>query len=456
MTVSRGPSFFELAGRAFVLAGLIMQAAWVYCVYSLVSRGKLDRDAAWLEKKFSRFAGRFVSVATRYRGGLIKLGQVASLRVDVIPDSITDQLVKLQDRVPPHPYEEIAIQIESELGSPIDELFATFDREALASASLGQVHRARTKDGHDVAVKTLYPGVERSVAVDLRMVKLAMWLFNPLVPPDLMSIYTQLARSLRGEMDYQQEGKSAEIVAANLATDPELAAHIRIPTIDWRTSSARVLTMEYIEGHKINDREALEARGVDLQECVGWATKAFLHQMFKDYFFHCDPHPGNLLVDMEGRVAIIDFGMNETIRPEIMDGIRQNVLAAVTRNEDLWVSSMIQIGIIREIDREAAKTLAQISFDPNFYNLTPSEITEIDFNDYFDKMRGHVWMLESFSMPDGLVSWGRAFSLLYGLAFELAPGMRPLDVVGPYVLGFLQGPRPDGETATSSVSAATV
>ena len=440
---SSGPSILELAGRALVLAGLIIQAAWVYFAYRLVSRGKLKRDAAWLEKKFTRFASRFVSVATRYRGGLIKLGQVASLRVDVIPDSITDQLVKLQDRVPPHPYEEIANQIENELGRPIDSLFASFEREALASASLGQVHRAQTADGLDVAVKTLYPGVERSVAVDLRMVKLAMWLFNPLVPPDLMSIYSQLARSLRGEMDYEQEGKTAEIVAANLATDPEMASHIRIPSIDWRTTSARVLTMEYIEGDKINDRAALEARGVDLQESVAWATKAFLHQMFKDYFFHCDPHPGNLLVDLEGRVAIIDFGMNERIRPETMDGIRQNVLAAVTRNEDLWVSSMIQIGIIREVDRDAARELAQISFDPAYYNLTPSEITEIDFNDYFDKMRGHLWMLESFSMPDGLVSWGRAFSLLYGLALELAPGMRPLDVVGPYVLGFLQGPKPD-------------
>lgn len=456
MTVSRGPSLPELAGRAFVLAGLIIQAAWVYFVYRRLSTGKLDRDAAWLEKKFSRFAGRFVNIATRYRGGLIKLGQVASLRVDVMPDSITDQLVKLQDRVPPHPYEEIASQIESELGRPISELFETFERTAVASASLGQVHKARTKDGQDVAVKTLYPGVERSVAVDLRMVKLAMWLFNPLVPPDLMSIYAQLARSLRGEMDYQQEGKTAETVAANLATDPELAAHIRIPKIHWQTSSARVLTMEFIEGHKINDREALEARGVDLQDLVAWATKAFLHQMFRDYFFHCDPHPGNLLVDMEGRVAIIDFGMNERIRPEIMDGIRQNVLAAVTRNEDLWVSSMIQIGIIREVDREAARELAQISFDPAYYNLTPTEITEIDFNDYFDKMRGHLWMLESFSMPDGLVSWGRAFSLLYGLAVELAPGMRPLDVVGPYVLDFLQGPRPGAKPAVGEVGAATV
>ena len=119
--------------------------------------------------------------------------------------------------------------------------------------------------------------------------------------------------------------------------------------------------MEFIEGDKINDRERLEGRGVDLNEVVETATRAFLHQMFRDYFFHCDPHPGNLLVDLEGRVAIIDFGMNQAIDPEIMDGIRQNVLAAVTRNEELWVDSMIQVGILREEDREPARALAAIS-----------------------------------------------------------------------------------------------
>jgi ubiquinone biosynthesis protein len=212
--------------------------------------------------------------------------------------------------------------------------------------------------------------------------------------------------------------------------------------------------MEFIDGDKINNREALEARGVDVQNVVEWATKAFLHQMFRDYFFHCDPHPGNLLVDREGRVAIIDFGMNQAIEPELMDGIRSNVLAAVTRNEELWVDSMIQVGIIRSEDRESARELAQISFDPAYYNLTPKELTEIDFGDYFSKMREHLWMLKSFRLPDGLVAWGRAFSLLYGLAAELAPGIRPLDVVGPYVLEFLQSsPASANGTVTNANSA---
>jgi predicted unusual protein kinase regulating ubiquinone biosynthesis (AarF/ABC1/UbiB family) len=437
-----------------VLFSLIVQGAWTYTVSRMVRRGWLRRDQAWLEARYQAFAVRFVRIAMDYRAGLIKLGQVASLRVDVIPDVMTAELVKLQDRVAPHPFDEIAFQIERELGRPVIELFASFESVPVASASLGQVHRARDFAGRDLAVKVLYPGIERSVAIDLQMVRLALWLFNPLVPPDLMSIYGQLASSLRGEMDYQREGKAAERVKQNLSHDLELYSHLRIPEIYWETSSKRVLTMEFIEGDKINDGEALEARGVDVQKAVEWATRAFLHQMFRDYFFHCDPHPGNLLVDRDGKIAIIDFGMNQSIEPELMDGIRANVLAAVTRNEALWVDSMIQVGIIRSEDREPARELARISFDPAYFNLTPKELTEIDFGDYLEKMRGHLWMLKSFRLPDGLVAWGRAFSLLYGLAAELAPGIRPLDIVGPYVLEFLQSAPPRGGGESGEANAA--
>jgi ubiquinone biosynthesis protein len=439
MASLHAPSTLSLVGRALVLFSLIVEAGWVYLLHQLLRRGWLQRKDDWLEDRFGRFAARFVRIATRFRGGLIKLGQVASLRIDVLPDSMTEELVKLQDRVPPHSFEEIEDQIERELGRPVNELFQSFEQTPVASASLGQVHRARDLTGRDVAVKVLYPGVERSVAIDLQMVKFALWLFNPLVPPDLMSVYGQLASSLRGEMDYEREGSAAERVRANLARDAELFSHLRIPRIDWETTSRRVLTMEFIEGDKINDRDALTARGVDVPEAVEWATRAFLHQMFRDYFFHCDPHPGNLFVDLDGKVAIIDFGMHQSIAREVMDGIRTNILAAVTRNEDLWVESMIQVGIIRAEDRESARELAQISFDPAYYNLTPKELSDIDFSDYFAKMRKHMWMLHSFQLPDGLVAWGRAFSLLYGLAAELAPGIRPLDIVGPYILGFLQG-----------------
>ncbi len=456
MASDHGPSALALVRRSLVLLGLIAEAAFVYLLYRLVRRGSLKRDPEWMAARFGRFAARFVRIATRFRGGLIKLGQVASLRVDVIPESITEELVKLQDRVPPAPFAAIEAQLERELGRPVGEVFAEFDPVPIAAASLGQVHRARDHAGRACAVKVLYPGVERSVAVDLRMLRLALWLFDPLVAPDLLSIHAQLARSLLREMDYIAEGRAAERVAAAIAKDPKLCEQVRVPAIHWETTSLRVLTMELIEGEKINARERLAAQGIDVSDRVAWATRAFLHQMFRERFFHCDPHPGNLLVDRAGRVVLIDFGMHEEIAPEIMEGVRMNVLAAVTRNESLWVDSLIQIGILREGDREAAGALARISFDPAYYNLTPRELSEIDFGDYFGKVREHLWLIEGARMPDGLLAFGRAFSLLYALAVELAPGMRPLDVVGPYVLAFLQPQRkpaaegPPGATGVAS------
>lgn len=455
MARAGGPSTLALAWRGVVLAALIGQAAWVYLLHRLVRRGTLRRDAVWLARRDAGLAARFVRVATDFRGGLIKLGQVASLRVDVMPEAITAELVRLQDRVPPRPRDEIVAALEAELGSPLETVFPEFDPTPIAAASLGQVHRARDRAGRTVAVKVLYPGVERSVAVDLRMLRLALWLFDPLVAPDLPSIHGQLARSLLREMDYVAEGRAAERVAAAIAGDERLAAQIRVPAIHWETTTRRVLTMEFIEGDKINDRDALVRRGVDVTERVAWATRAFLHQMFHERFFHCDPHPGNLLVDRAGRVAIVDFGMHEEVPQQIMEAVRMNVLAAVKRDESLWLDSLVRMGVLRESDREAARAFASLSFDPAYFNLTPKELAGLDFDAYFGRIRDHLWLIEGARMPDGLLAFGRAFSLLYGLALELAPGLRPLEVVGPYVLGFLQPARRPDAAAARSVASGT-
>ncbi len=434
-----GPSIFALAERSLVLFVLIVRAAWLYLRMALHNRGIWRSSGpAGLDAQFTRFARFFVSVATRYRGGLIKLGQLASLRVDVVPDAVTDELARLQDRVPPHSFDEIADQIASELGASWETLFADFERVPIASASLGQVHRARSKEGADLAVKILYPRIERSCAVDLAMTRFALWLFDFISIADLGQLYREVRASLLGEMDYLREGAAAEEVERNLARDPELSARTRIPKIHWETTTRRVLCMEFIEGDKINDREALEARGVDVDEMVLWASRAFLHMMFKDGFFHCDPHPGNLLVDTQGRVGIIDFGMNKRIAPEVLGAIRKNVLASVQRDADLYADSLLEASVIRPADVDVVKEIARLSFDPRYYNLTPKEMMNLDFGEYFSRMRGQMKKIKSFRLPDGLVMWSRAFSLLYGLGAELAPGLRPLDVVGPYILEFMQ------------------
>jgi predicted unusual protein kinase regulating ubiquinone biosynthesis (AarF/ABC1/UbiB family) len=426
------PSLPSLLRRSLVLLGLILEAALLYLRAVLVGRGWLRTSPERLNAGYTRFARRFVAVATRYRAGLIKLGQLASLRFDVLPEEISQELARLQDRVPPHDYGEIATQIEHELGRPPEACFRRFERQPVAAASLGQVHVAWNERGEKLAVKILYPGIERSVAVDLRMTRLALWLFDFVSVADLGQVYRQISDSIHGEMDYLREGRAAEEVAENLARDPALFARLRIPKIHWETTTRRVLTMEFVEGQKIVDTLASAERAKEREEAVRVATRAFLHMIFKDGFFHCDPHPGNLLLDDEGRVGIIDFGMNQRIEPAALEALRQNLLASVSRNPELYAQSLVDGGMIQPRDVPAVKEMAELAFDPRYFDLTPKEC-------YARAMRSRMKEIGSFQLPDGLVMWSRAFSLLYGLHSELAPGIRPLELIGPYVAEFLQG-----------------
>lgn len=444
------PSIPALTGRFFVLLGLVVRAAAIWARGALGRRGLGRTTPEAQAARLHALARRFVGIAGRYKGGLIKLGQIASLRVDVLPEEVSAELASLQDRVTPHPFGEIEAQIVETLGRPLEAVYASFEREPLASASLGQVHEARTPDGRRVAVKVLYPAVERSVAVDLLVARIALGLFNLVSVADLRQVHRQIRDSIHGEMDYVREGGAAEEVARNLEADPALARQVRVPAIDWERTGRRVLTMEFLEGIKINDRgslRALEARGVAPEEVVSRATRAFLHMMFRDGFFHCDPHPGNLLVDREGRIGIVDFGMHQRLEPEVLHMLRENVLATITRDAPRYARSLLDAGMIRPQDLDTVEEIAKISFDPTYWNLTPAEVAQLDFGAYLGRMRTHMRRVKSFHLPDGLVMWSRAFGLLLGLASELAPGIRPMDVVTPYMVGFLGGGPPASPAA---------
>jgi ubiquinone biosynthesis protein len=239
----------------------------------------------------------------------IKLGQALSTRSDLLGDQGAADLSALQDRLPPFPFIEARGVIEAELGQSIEALFDSFDAEAVAAASVAQVHFAVTTDGREVAVKVLRPGVEAAFARDLDLLLwLAEWVEKAIPGARRLravEVVGQLAQSVAFEMDLRFEAAAAAEMAENFRGDQ----NFRIPAIDWERTARRVMTIERVLGIPIGDREALVAAGHEPRDLVAKAAGAFFAMVFRDGFFHADLHPGNLFVDETGAIVAIDFGI---------------------------------------------------------------------------------------------------------------------------------------------------
>jgi ubiquinone biosynthesis protein len=257
----------------------------------------------------------------------IKLGQLLSTRVDLLPPAYTEALTRLQDDVAPFAFEEVKRIVEDELGFSIRHGFESFDEEPLAAASLGQVHRAVLRSGRDVVVKVQRPGIREVVRDDMELLGTLAELADDHTDVGrrygLGQLLTQFRRSLAGELDYQRE-------AANLRRLGELTAsypHLVVPEPVADYTSSRVLTMDHLPGRKVTDVGALGLLDVDGEPLVQELFAAYLRMILVDGFLHADPHPGNVLLMPDGRLGIIDLGMVATVPPRVQDKIVKLLLA---------------------------------------------------------------------------------------------------------------------------------
>ncbi len=276
----------------------------------------------------------------------VKLGQILSMRQDLIPLKYAEEFAKLQDAVPPFATEDVERSIQEELGAPIDELFGTFEREPIAAASIGQVHQAKLKDGADVVVKVQRPRIDQIIETDLdimySLAKLAEEHISGAKYYRPVNIVDEFSMSIHAELDYTQEARNIDRFSHNFKNEK----HIYIPKIYWDYSSQKILTIEYIDGTKGNDFETIGNLGHDRQQIALYGANAFMKQVFEDGLFHADIHPGNVFILDDGTIALIDFGMVGHLSNDLRNAFIDTLLAITKGDVDMCIEILSDFDVI--------------------------------------------------------------------------------------------------------------
>lgn len=358
----------------------------------------------------------------------IKLGQILSTRADLLPPEYLAELIKLQDSAPPVAFEEIQKVLLTELGQPIEQIFAHFDPVPLAAASIGQAYAATLEDGTEVVVKVRRPGVVEQVNEDLEILKeLAAtasrhWSFADQY--DLTGLVEEFSQTLRRELDYIREAHNAERFAFNFATDP----HIHVPRIFWQATTSRVLTLERIRGIKINDLKALDEQGTDRRRLADYATNVVLKMVCEDGFFHADPHPGNFFIEHNGNIGLIDFGMVGVIDEQTQELLAELLIGINHQNADRLVDVFLDLGVTRKrIDRASVRRdIDQLL--STYWGLPLGELKVATLlNDVYSIMRRHRMHL-----PSNLALLLKTVIMIEGLGVTLDPDFHLAKVLTPY------------------------
>ncbi len=291
---------------------------------------------------------RVRSVLEELGPSFIKLGQLLSTRADVFPPKYIEEFTKLQDQVPPVPFNHIRDIIQAELRRPLEDIFAEFSREPMAAASVAQVHLAKLFSGEQVAVKVVRPGIEKEIKKDIRLMyafaKRAEKTFEIARIIGAVNLVKEFDRTIFKELDMFIEAGNIEKFARNFKDVEE----IHIPRVHWDTTAKSVLTMEHIPGIKMDRVDEIRAHGIDPKEIAMIGLRSFSRQLMEFGFFHADPHSGNTIVMFDGRVALVDFGITGYLDHETMQHIANLFLGYAEHDYDLVMEALLDTDLINE------------------------------------------------------------------------------------------------------------
>ncbi|AWB46323.1 ABC transporter [Paenibacillus sp. CAA11] len=420
------------AGRYREIAMALMRHGFGYMVEELGLIRALSLPRKWIlhqEPRESRtVAERLRLVLEELGPTFVKLGQLASTRSDLLPPEFIHELVKLQDQVPPFSAEEVEEILEHELGAPVKELLARFDTKPIAAASIGQVHRATLLSGEEVAIKVQRPGIVPMVERDLQILhdltELARRHLRWVDPYQVPQMVHEFSESMKAELDYSREGRNTEKIGLQFKEDPV----VHIPAIYWHYTTSKVLTMEFVEGTHLNRTAELALQGRNLRQIAEHLVNAMLHQIFIGGFFHADPHPGNLMIREDGSLAFIDFGMVGRLSSDMKDQLSSLIIALMRRNTSGMVRAIVRMGLLDDSTDQDGLYRELDRMREQYYDIPFSEIRLGEaLNDLLATAQRHRIVL-----PADLVILGKALLTMEGVALNLEPSLRILDLAEPF------------------------
>lgn len=395
-----------------------------------------ERQAARLSQLHRRNAVLIREEAVAMKGIMIKVGQFLSSRKDFLPDEYIEELAGLQDQVPPHDYLEIRQRIIAELGAAPEDIFSEFEREPLAAASLGQVHRAVLKDGRAAAVKVQYPGIEKIIETDIRMFEVIIrFMRGRLGWINLRVLHEEFSRLIRAELDYAQEGRNAERFRMNFSADPRII----IPRVYWDFSGGKVLTLEFVRGIKISECAAIKASGMDCALIVSLLVETYARMIFVHGFFHGDPHPGNIFVGEGPTIIFVDFGMVQTITDATRRNLRRYANAIVDNDAVAIVEALAKMGFLIEDAEYGLITEVTQDLIDKYRYVTPQELKALDVDDIAEEINSIRGVIHNFQVPNYFMLLFRTVGMLNGMAYRLNPDLNIIEIARPYIKEFFLG-----------------
>lgn len=431
-------------GRAQRFLAVSSLAARVYLGYKAItlrhSRGLLTDEQAEARRRAHHTwcARQLYRLAVQRQGLLIKLGQLIGSRPDLIPDEYIPILSRLQDRVPPRPFPLIQRRIARELARPLSDVFADFEPEPIAAASLAQVHRATLKDGRTVAVKVQYPGIWGIVQTDLSSISLLLRLLSLLERNlNFAPIIQELSHNVPLELDFINEGHNADIIARNFAARDDII----VPAIIWEYTTRRVLVMEYLEGIKITDVAAMRDAGIDPQAVAQLVTEAYCEQLYLHGMFHADPHPGNLFVRPGPKLILLDFGLCRQLDDQFRLGYARLVNAMLTWEPEEMAQAFRDLGFRtrRLSDPTPLLVMARAFMDssaPGRAYADPDLVSQANA-----RVARAVRANPITDIPREFLLIMRVMGLLSGLGKHLDSRVDVINTVLPYARAALEGAR---------------